>query len=281
MCIWTKLTFLSAGTLALLSSSAWAGDVTLCSGRAGGGYDGIVQGIANELTKRDHHVTVINMGGSEDILNALESGKCAYGPAQKDIYYLKAKNNAGFTSAVAPAATMYNEAMNLVCSADSDIDELSDLEAGDTVIVDVIGSGSALTWENMVAIEKEFGNGSSWASATAVYTPLDEAAAAIGVGSAKCAFGVSGVPASWAKEMETEGQTIAWVYDKDINDLEYAGGPLYPPVRVAAGPYTYKFDTYKVGAILFRGSKTKVDADIDKLVKRLAPSLGHQKQTVE
>jgi TRAP-type uncharacterized transport system substrate-binding protein len=276
-----KYFFVGAFASLLCASSVMAGQVTLCAGKEGGGYDNVMRAVGIELQKQGHEVTIKNMDGSESILNALETGQCNYGPAQKDIHYLLSKNDAAFEKAVRPAAVLYNEVMTMVCSKESGIDELSDITDKNTVIVDTIGSGSALTWDNMVQIEKDYGSGSSWSKATPVYVPLNEAEAAISVGEADCAFGVYGVPASWAKQMVDDGMTLSWVYDKDLNDMEFPkGSSLYNALRIRAGSYPSKFDTYKIPAVLFRSAVAKVDAQIDKLILRIAPSIGKRYNTV-
>lgn len=264
----------------LLASPAMAADITLCAGKAGGGYDGLMQTIGAELVNKGNNVTVLNLAGSEDILNALADGKCSYGPAQKDVSYLMTKQNPALAVKDTPILVLYNEAMTLVCSKESGYDELSDIKAGDGIIVDTIGSGSALTWETMVGIEKEFGNGSSWAQATPEYSALDEAGAALSLGTAKCAFGVGKAPIDWASQMEDLGGVVSEVYDKDINDLEFNGQSLYEPAKMPDGAYKNTWATYKVPAVLFRAGQ--VAAEADRLIKRLAPALGAKiKNTVQ
>lgn len=274
-----RIAILAALGAALYCSTAGAAEVTLCAGRQGGGYDGIMRSVGAELERKGHTVTVLNLAGSEDILDNLNGGKCSFGPAQGDIFYKKNKESPGSLAKVVPVDVLYNEAMQLVCSEASGYDELDDIQAGDAVIVDVIGSGSSLSWENMVAIEKEYGNGSYWAQATPTYSPLDEAGGAIALGQAKCAFGVGKVPIDWAKGLLERGGVLSEVYDKDINDLEFNGSSLYQTVNVDVEDYGDDFDTYKVPAILFKSGK--IDPDVEKLVKRVAPSFGAQVGTVK
>lgn len=269
-----------AAALAPTMVMAQDGPVKLCAGRAGGGYDATMRTIAAELERQGVDVEVANLDGSEAILNGIVDGTCDYGPAQKNVHYLMSKQSGAVTSKAVPVSLLYNEVVTMMCSKDSGYDELSDLKEGDGVIVNVIGSGSALTWESMVAVETEFGNGSAWIKATPIYTPLDEAMASISLGQAKCAIGVGSVPISWAKEMNEQGAVVGWVYDKDLNDLEYAGSSLYEEVRVPYGAYDSKFDTYKVPAVLFRSSKFK-DEKVDRIVKRVAPAVGAKRNTVK
>lgn len=277
-----KRLILGAALAALCCSSALAGEVTLCSGSAGGGYDGLIQSVGVELQKADHTVTIRNFAGSENILNGIAGGQCAFGPAQGDIFYLMSKNDQSVLSKVIPVDLLYTEVMTLVCSPSSGYDELSDLAEGDPVIVDSIGSGSALTWENLKNIEAEYGSGSAWSKATPIFSPLDEAGGALATGQAKCAFGVGKVPSNWAINLVNRGYTLSYIYDKDINDLEFPEGQsLYEAVTVRKGGYKSGFDSYRVPAILFRSATAKVDPGIEKLIKRIAPSLGSQRNTVQ
>jgi TRAP-type uncharacterized transport system substrate-binding protein len=254
--------------------------VALCY-KLGGNYERVMAAIGAEIEKKGSTVNYITTEGSEDTLNSLASGKCDYGISQNDVHYLLSKRDVALKSTVKAASLLYTEVMTLVCSKESGIDELSDITEKNTIIVDSLGSGSALTWENLVAIEKEFGGEDPWSKATPAYTSLSEAEAAISVGEAQCAFGVSGLPASWATTMANNGMTIGWIEDKDINDLEFPeGSSLYDYTRVAASTYGSKFDTYKIKAVLFQSTKKKTDPEIDKLVKRVAPSIGKRMNTV-
>lgn len=265
---------------AALAFSAQAADkVRLCGGPQGGGYEATMQGVATELQRQGLDVTVVSTGGSEDNLNALAAGTCDYAPAQKDVHYLMSKSN-GKVAGLSPVSLLYNEVITMMCSRSSGYDELSDLKKGDSIVVGTIGSGSALTWDTLVAVEKEFGNKSGWINATPVYTPLDEAAAAISIGQAKCAIGVGSLPIGWATSMQKQGFTVSWVYDKDLSDLKFAGSSLYEYVRVPSGPYASKFDTYKVPAVLFRSPSFKGEL-ADRVVKRVAPSIGAKRNTVD
>lgn len=274
------------GTSLALAAMAWASpsysaDVTLCSGTIGRNYDGVMQGVAAALQQRGHNVTVLNLGGSEDILNALNAGQCQYGPAQKDVHYKMIRATATFAQTLSPAALLYNEVMLMACSKESGIDELSDITADTKIITDNIGSGSALTWETMKGIEKEFGREDAWSKAQQVYMPLKDASAAIALGEADCAFGVGAVNSAWAKELENSGAKIAYIYDKDLNDLNVGKAPLYTGKRIPYGEYKNKFDTYLIPAVLFRSTKTKIDPAVDDVVTRTAKSLGGRYNTVQ
>jgi hypothetical protein len=105
--------------------------------------------------------------------------------------------------------------------------------------------------------------------------------AAISLGNADCAFGVGAVPSNWAGALSESGATVAWIYDKDLNDLTVGKAPLYSSVRVPSSVYGNKFDTYAIPAILFRSNKVKVNPEIDAVVKRMAPSIGARFNTVK
>lgn len=262
---------------AFTSSAFAANEATLCAGRQGGGYDGIMRAIGTEV-ERKADVAILNLGGSEEIIDSLADGQCSFGPAQGDIYYKMTKDNQAISAKVVPVAVLYNEVMTLVCSKASGYDELADIQAGDKIIVDVIGSGSALTWDNMVEIEKEFGGEDSWSKASPEFTPLDEAGAALSLGQAKCAFGVGKAPIAWATDIEKLGGVVSEVSDKDLNDLEFNGASLYEPAKM---PRVYKTQwwTYKVPAVLFRSAGYK-NGDVEKIVKRVAPAFGQKVNTV-
>lgn len=253
--------------------------VALCY-KPGGNYERVMTAIGSEIEQSGQQVSYVETQGSEDTLKRLSAGTCQYGIAQNDTHYLMSKNDVSMKSTVKPTSLLYTEVMTLVCSRESGIDELSDITEKNSIVVDTFGSGSALTWENIVQIEKDFGGEDSWSKATPVYSSLSEAEASISVGEAQCAFGVSGVPASWASTMVNNGMTLSWIEDKDINDLEFPEGTsLYDSTRVAAGTYPSKFDTYKIKAVLFQSAKTPSD-NTNRLIKRVAPSVGKRMNTV-
>lgn len=248
--------------------------ITLCAGSKGRNYDAVMQSVATELNKRGQDVTVQNLSGSEDILNAVARGTCAAGIAQKDVYWNLSKKNASLGSSAIPKELLYNEAMTLVCTPDSGIDELEDMTGDTVVITDAIGSGSALTWETMLQIEKEYGSENEWSQSQIRNTPLKDALSEMALGNADCAFGVGAVPSAWAKEMEEQGYQVSYIYDKDLNDLIVNKTPLYSSVRVPYGSYTTKFDTYLVPAVLFLSSKSNLDEETIDLIRRVARSQG-------
>lgn len=271
---------LGSAFLALMCGASLAGEVTLCAGAKGKNYDAVMKGIGNELANRGHQVAIRNLAGSEDILKQLDAGACDYGPAQGDIYYKLSKDG---SLDITPKDVLYNEVAILVCAKSSKVDELEDLGKKHVVITDSIGSGSALTWDILKSIEKEFGNSSSWIQATTSYVPLTDAGAAIRLKQATCAFGVGATNSKWARDLVSEGNVVAWIYDKDINDLLVNDDPLYHPVRVPKGDGMPKFDTYAVPAVIFSSNKSAAakDADISDIVKRSAPSIGQKFNTVQ
>jgi TRAP-type uncharacterized transport system substrate-binding protein len=274
-----RMIFASMALVAISSMPALADDVTLCAGGAGRGYDKVFQAVAVELKERGHNAKVLNLKGSEDIINAIVAGRCQYGAAQGDIYYKMSKDNPSVGSALKPIDILYDEVATLVCSKDSGYDELSDISAGDTIIVDSLGTGSAMTWETMVAIEKEYGGSNAWSQAVPEYIPLSEAGAALALGNAKCAFGVGSAPINWATEIENDGG-VAEVYDKDLNDLEFNGKSVYIAIDMPDGAYKTAWDTYKIPAVLFRGGAI-TNPEIDSMVKRAAKATGRKLNTVK
>lgn len=270
--------------ITLLSSPVLAADVTLCSGRPQGIYDNIMQTVGNELQGNGHTVTVLNLKGSEAILNALNTGQCAYGPAQKDVYYKMTKQSPALNANLIPVNVLYNEVMQMFCSESSGIDELEEIDETTTVITDSLGSGSAISWEAMVAIEKEHGGEDDWTKAQISFTPLDEAQASIALGNADCAFGVGGIGTPWANTLNESGTIPVYIYDGDLNDLVVGKSPLYTPTRVAKAQsgYSTKFDTYLIPAVLFRSQKAgQIDPQVDSIVKRLAGQVGNKYNTIK
>jgi len=184
-CYW----LLGIATLAI-GALASAQTMTLCTGSPGKTYHAVGQTLAELLPAMaggDLKVEVLATGGSIDNLNKLMAGECDGAIVQGDaaVFYTRQVNPdaAGKFRMVTP---LYQELSLLLCSRDSDIDEIDDLldEEGASVAAGAMGSGSLATWLTFRSIKPEY------EQVKVVPRNGAEGAMAVANGEASCVFEV-------------------------------------------------------------------------------------------
>lgn len=224
-------TFITLIAATLISTAAAAETVTFYTGGEGGGYDAASRNIAERLEQRSHTVEIENRNGADDItLQACGADKPAMWIAQKDALYQREMLDGCFLPELAIYGTEY--AM-IFFPPDSRIDELDELDANSTILVDRIGSGSELTWKTMVSIEQQHGRSNDWSEATLDYSSYGRAPSMASRGTIQAVFMVRTLQSNDVTRLLTAGFELGYLYDKDINDLEWNGQPLYEAEKVA------------------------------------------------
>ena len=216
--------------LALIAGSANAENVTIFTGKEGGGYDAAARTVAERLSQRGHVVTIVNRNGSDDItLQACAATGPVMWIAQKDAVWTREMRDGCALVDVGVHATEY--AM-LFTPPKARADELDELRADDAVLVDGVGSGSELTWRTMGAIEAEHGRGDAWATARAENATPTRAASMAERGTIQAVMLVRTPQSTDVRRLLEAGWKLAYLYDRDINDLEWNGTPLYESVQI-------------------------------------------------
>ncbi len=217
---------LSAATAAPAFAQSEPGEdaVHIAVGQQGRGYEKRGEEIAQRLGQRGYEVWIDNYEGSDAISLAVCGGRATVGIMQIDAIYAREQEGCELKT----VANYGNEYAFLIFPPDSRMDELSDLDEGDRILVDMIGSGTELFWRTIVSIETgEHGNSSNWASATPVHdlTLLAPSLAEAGEIDAMLMVGISGNE-EVTKLLES-GWELGKLYDKDINDMDFRGKSLY------------------------------------------------------
>lgn len=216
---------------ACLPFAAAAQDITFYTGGEGGGYDGKARDIAQRLDQRGQSVEIINRNGSDDItLQACNNPENAAWIAQKDALWVREIQDGCTLVDVGIYGTEY--AM-IFFPPNSRNDELSHLSEGDSVLVDKVGSGSELTWRNMVSIEAEHGGSDAWSQANIVAESPKRATSMASRGTVQAVFLVRTLQSKDVTALISQGWDLGYMYDRDINDLQWNGGPLYEAEKVA------------------------------------------------
>ncbi len=222
---------LISGAAATVPSTAQAQETELrvAVGQPGRGYEARGLQIRQRLAQRGYEARVENYEGSDAISLALCGDRADVGIMQIDAIYARAQEGCDLKI----VGSYGDEFAFILFPPGSRNDELSDLGAGDSILVDTIGSGTELFWRTIVSIETgDQGNNSSWSEATPVYdlTVLATTLAETGDIDALIMVGVPGNDEVLA--LLEAGWELGELYDKDINDMPYRDGSLYEYRRV-------------------------------------------------
>ena len=206
-----------------LTAPAAADTFAIGVGQEGRGYEAFGKEVTARL--KDMDTKTVNYEGSDDISMAVCSGDVQGGIMQIDAIYARQKEGCSMRV----VGTYGAEYAYLLVPADSDLDELHDFNGSTRVLVDTIGSGTDLFWNTIVDIETgEHGNNSTWAKAKPVNDPIFLASAMADAGEIEAVLMVTTPSSVELKELIDEGWELIALEDKDINDLEFNGGSLYP-----------------------------------------------------
>ncbi len=209
-----------SGILALTAAAASA--QVVATGRDGGGYDARAEALVAQI--RDGW-TVENFAGSEDIARAVcADNEMPVGIAQIDAMLVM--QNEGCT--LTPLGIYPAQEYAFIMFPPGGENELDDLNADNNVLIGEIGSGAALFWHTIVAIEEgDHGNSSNWAEMTPVYGPFSLANTQASMGSIDAVIMVTSPDAAIIQQLLTDGWEIGELDDKDIDDFQFGRGSLY------------------------------------------------------
>lgn len=242
----------------LMASSALA-DVSIATGKVGGGYDKATKQIATRLEQRGIKSTVTNLDGSDAISLAVCGGRADIGPMQIDAIYARANEGCDLKA----IASYGSEYAFLMLPPRSEYDELSDLKSTDTILADTVGSGSDLWVRTAMKIENgDDGDKDDWAKATVLNDPLELAQAGADMGEVSAVIIVRKPNSPDVTRLLDMGWKFGELYDKDIDDLKFKGSPLYrgEQVEVFGGGKRHKNYVYEVRSLIVAG-KSIVNGD--------------------
>lgn len=229
---------------------AFADGLAIATGKPGGGYDRRAQQIEQRLEQRGIAAAVTNLNGSDEISLALCGGRAGLGIMQIDAIYARSLEGCQMK-----AVGSYGvEAALILFPPRADNDELADLGPGSAVLVDTVGSGSELFWRTIVRIETgEDGSGDEWAAARVVNDPLELANTSAEMGEIDAVVLVRKPESADVQALLGQGWTVGVLWDRDINDLEFNGAPLYRSEKMKVptpGSKTFKVWGYEVRSFI-------------------------------
>lgn len=221
------LAIASLGLAMLAGTVITAEEVTIATGQLDGGYDASAQKLAARLEQRQHDVDVLNFVGSDEITLALCSGEADIGITQIDAMEARQKEGCRLK----PVGTYGTEVAMFWHPKGSKFNELSDFDENVKILVGDVGSGSDLWWHNAIQIEIENGGSDDWIKAVVVNDDPSMASTLHGFGDIDVVLFVMKPTDQRVQDLAAEGWKLGELYDKDINDHEFNGKPLYASVK--------------------------------------------------
>lgn len=248
----TMMVAFAIGTAAMADTS----NVNLCTGGEGGAYHTAGKMIAS-MAKGDPNVsvTVIETNGTWDNIQKTALGdQCDAMIGQPDGPALLKRQNASASNALRPVADLHREYLHALCSKDSGVDDIGDLESdpkgnGYSIALGNVGSGSWLIWQNFVAEDADYGE----VPVTTEVGPI--ALSSVANNQTTCVLAPAAIPAPLVSEADVnygDGLILAGVNDSDFNDaVDAQGKPLYEFMKIPSGTYANSLQ-----AGWFSGAKT-------------------------
>lgn len=238
-------TLLSIASLILLGSTAMAAprEVKLCTGSEGGPYAEAGKMIA-AMAKNDPLISVtvvVDTGGTwGNIQRTILSDECDAMIGQPDGAAVLKRQNPGAAAAMKPIADLHREYLHALCSKESGVDDIGDLESdpkgnGYSIALGDTGSGAWLIWQNFVSEDADYGE-----------VPVKNEAGVIALASTAanettCLLQPAALGNSLVRQADEQfgdGLNLVGVNDKDFNDaIDPQGKPLYEWGTIPSGTY--------------------------------------------
>lgn len=209
--------------------------IRMCTGTREKNYYNVAKILGRNLDSVK--IEPIVTAGSADNLEKMESGACDAAIVQRDAYWNHVDSNPASTLDFERIMSPYSEVVHMVCNRDSGVDSLSDLNSSHTVLIGEKGSGSQVTWQNIVAEDDDY---------TDVRTQNVGGALAktrVTSGQADCLLSVSGMHTQFMTNVNDLGRTtnldLVEFDDNDILDVtDPAGKPVYETFELPADTYS-------------------------------------------
>jgi TRAP-type uncharacterized transport system substrate-binding protein len=222
------LLFSIFATLAFTMSLS-AQDLTIAAGKIGGGYDRFAIALETRLDQNGLQSSVVNLNGSNEITLALCNGDAEVGITQNDALFARA-----LTGCVLEPVGIYGDEVAVIMfPPNSPADALDNLDANSRILVDTIGSGSELFWKTIRMIEQgDQGTNDDWAAAQPVTDILAMANTLAYSNKIDAVIMVQKTDSAEIQNLLSLGWSIGELWDRDINDQLFGGGPLYTSNKV-------------------------------------------------
>ncbi len=207
----------------------------LCTARAEGNYHRFGEIVKQQAGDRVL-IEIVNTNGSMQNLEFMENGTCDGAYVQRNAFGVYAERNPSGGFKFERVATPAVEFAHMICNRDSDIDDVGDLP-GKTLLVDVVGSGTELTWSEFVYMDDTYAavNTRNVGGTTALNRVAN--------GEADCMLFVASLNTQLLQRANSLGDDVVLVpvNDWDFNDMEYGHGKLFQGHQDPSGEDVYVF----------------------------------------
>ncbi|WP_189353815.1 TAXI family TRAP transporter solute-binding subunit [Mesorhizobium sp. M2A.F.Ca.ET.039.01.1.1] len=239
------LSLLAASSLALFASHAFAAptEIKLCTGIDGGPYAEAGKMIAG-MAKGDPNISVrvvMDTGGTWGNIQRTVLGEgCDAMIGQPDGAAVLKRQNPGAAASLKPIADLHREYLHALCSKESGVDDIGDLESspkanGYSIALGDTGSGAWLIWQNFVAQDSDYGE-----------VPVKNesgviALASVAANETTCVLQPAALGNSLVRQADEQfgdGLALVGVNDRDFdNATDPQGKPLYTYSKIPSGTY--------------------------------------------
>jgi len=208
--------------------------IKVCTGPADKNYYHVAK-LIGKHSDAFNIVPIVTAGSEENLVN-IETGKCDAALVQRDAYWNHTDGNPTSTLDFERIMSPYAEVVHLVCNESSGVETLSDLSSDTTVLIGAPGSGSQVTWSNMVTENR------AYASVKVANIGGALAKTRVSSGQADCLLTVSGLNTKFMREVNSLGGTktlnlVEWNDSSIMSSVDPAGEPVY-------STYTLSDDVY-------------------------------------
>lgn len=196
------------------------------------------------MAKNDPNITikvVVDTGGTwANIQKTILGEECDAMIGQPDGAALLKRQNPGGAMKMKPVADLYREYLHALCSKESGVDDIGDLESDPkgnrySIALGDAGSGAWLIWQNFIAEDEDYG-AVPVSNDTGVIAMSAVAANEVTCMLQPAALGNSVV--RQADEQFGDGLALVGVDDKDFNDaVDPQGKLLYEFGKIPSGTY--------------------------------------------
>lgn len=258
--------------------------IKLCTGKDGLPYSMAGKTLAKYLNNDKHRIeVVVDTGGSWGNVQKVLSGECNAMIAQPDaLVELKRKNPSAANDFV-PVGQLHREYLHVLCSKESGVSDLSDLENNPeknkySVALGNQGSGAWLVWQNFVAEDADYGK-------VAIAPPMSttQTLTQISQGNITCGLFPAGLGNSDVRfaDENVDGLNLVELNDKDFNDaVDHKGKPLYIWDKIPSQTYNKNFqrgwasgvDTISWNATVYYKAGTLSDSGVEAFLKAVLSS---------
>lgn len=201
--------------------------VRVCVGALSGNY-AFAANVWKTHLESVMDITIVPTAGSLEELDKITRNECDVAIVQRDAFLVYAKKHEDatfpFERISDPQEGFYQEYAHLLCSRSSNVARVEDLGMSNKVLIDKEGSGTRVTWDNLVASSPRY------AAVKTGDEGKNDALTKVLNGQASCMMYVAAPGSDFLKRADTFGEKIKLVPMQDesvLGLMDPAESPVY------------------------------------------------------